>query len=357
MKRNFALLTMVVLAGALAAADEPKKHTEGELLAELKKLAAPPTKKDVRDLDPDEVRELLKERARTALKIVEELETRFPSSEALAQARSETLQAVGSVDDEEVARSASKVARALREGAARGSDHAAQADLFLIGQDFRKALHRVKSVEEFQEAWKKHADELRKAAEGYMAAYPHYRPGADAVAMLVRLAQVAHDDKAEHFFAALIAKHQPEHPLARTAVRMKTVGKEFDFEYTPLGAEKPAHLKDLRGKVVVVYFWAVWCLPCKAETKRLMELYEKHHGEGLEVVAVSLDEKEELVPRYVKVKKVPWPQWVGPAARKFAADWGVDHLPTQFVIDRHGRLHNANAIGTLEEQLPGLLKE
>jgi len=49
-------------------------------------------------------------------------------------------------------------------------------------------------------------------------------------------------------------------------------------------------------------------VPCKAETKRLTELYQKHHKDGLEVIAVSLDEKEELVPKFVKVKKIEWPQ-------------------------------------------------
>ena len=65
--------------------------------------------------------------------------------------------------------------------------------------------------------------------------------------------------------------------------------------YQPLGTDRPARLRELRGKVVVVYFWAVWCVPCKPETKRLTELYEKYHKAGLEIIAVSLDEKETLV--------------------------------------------------------------
>jgi len=145
--------------------------------------------------------------------------------------------------------------------------------------------------------------------------------------------------------------------FARSAARHKAVGKEFDFAYTPLGATSPARLKDLRGKVVVVYFWAVWCVPCKAETKRLTELYEKHHKDGLEIIAVSLDEKEELVPKFVKVKKIEWPQWVGESARKFAAEWGVDSLPVELVIDRTGRLRHADAVGKLDDLLPQLLKE
>jgi hypothetical protein len=57
------------------------------------------------------------------------------------------------------------------------------------------------------------------------------------------------------------------------------------------------------------------------------------------------------------VKKIEWPQWVGEAARKFAADWGVDTLPVEFVIDRQGRLRDGDAVGKLEEMLPELLRE
>jgi peroxiredoxin len=353
MSRWLVLMTLLALAGA----DETTKRTEQELLGELKKLAAPSTKKELRGLDADEVREHMTKRARSALKVVAEFEQRFPRSAELAAARSAALTAVGSVDDSDVVAASAKVARALRDGAARGSDHAAQAELFLVGQRFRRSLRDIKSVDDFRAFWKKNVEKIRKEAEKYLSAYPKYRPGGNAIASLARMAQVAQDEKTEHFLIALVEKHQPDHPLARAAARVKAVGKEFDFTFTPLGADKPRRLKDMRGKVVVVYFWAVWCAPCKPETKRLVELYEKHHKDGLEVIAVSLDEKEELVPRFVKVKKIKWPQWVGKSARQFAADWGVEHLPALFVIDRQGRLHHGDAAGKLEKMLPELLKQ
>jgi len=349
--------TMLFVVVAPAAADDPKTTTEQELLAQLKKLAAPPAKKDLRGLDADEVRAFKKERARTALKLVSEFETRFPRSPALAQARSEALTAVEGVDDEEVAAAAAKVAKALRDDSPKGSDQAGHAELFLHGQEFRKTFRDTTSVEDFRALWKKRASSIRKKAEDFMTAYPKYRHGADAVASLAHMAESAGDEETERFIVALIEKHQPDHPLVRAAARHKAVGKDFDFTYTPLGTDSPVRLKDSRGKVVVVYFWAVWCVPCKAETKRLTELYQKHHKDGLEIIAVSLDEKEELVPKFVKVKKIEWPQWVGEAARRFAAEWGVDRLPVQFVIDRKGRLHHADAVGKLEAMLPELLKE
>jgi thiol-disulfide isomerase/thioredoxin len=357
MNRWLVTTTLFILLAAAATAGAPQERTEAQLLAELKQLAQPPEPKQLRDLDRQEVAELMKARAKSAVKIMAEFEARFPKSPDLPTARSETLSAVGQVDDEDTAAAAAKVAKALLSGAAKGSDHAAQAQLFLHGQAFHKALAGVKLVDDFRAAWAKLADKVRQEAEAYMASYPNYRPGADAVAVLARLAQIAGDDKSEKFFAALIEKHQPGHPLARTAARHKAVGKEFDFPYTPLGSDKTVRLKELRGKVVVIYFWAVWCVPCKAETRLLAELYDKYHKDGLEVVGVSVDEKEELVAKYVKEKKIEWPQWVGEGARKFAADWGVESIPTQFVIDRAGRLQNADAVGSLEELIPTLLRE
>jgi len=357
MNRWLVLTTLVFTLAVPARADEPKARTEQELLTALKDLAAPPSQKELRGLDADEVRDLRKERARSALQALGEFEGRFHASAALPEARAAALTAVGAEDDEEVAAAAAKVAKALRDSSPRGSDYAAQADLFLLGQDFRRSLGDVHSVDDFRAAWAKRAPTLRKQAKDFLATYPKYRPGADAVAGLARMAQIAGDETTEHFAVALVEKHQPGHLLARAAARRKAVGKDFDFTYLPLGSDRPARLKDLRGKVVVVYFWAVWCVPCKAETKRLTELYEKHHKDGLEIIAVSLDEKEELVPKFVKVKKIEWPQWVGESARKFAAEWGVDSLPVELVIDRTGRLRHADAVGKLDDLLPQLLKE
>ncbi len=353
-------LTIVAVLGVLApglVADEPKGRTEQELLAELKKLAAPPERTQLKGLDADEVRDFYKERAENALRLARTFEEQFPKSAALAEARSEALKAVATVEDDEVAEASARLARALRDGAAKGSDHAAQADLFLLGQDFRKSLRGAKSLDDLRTAWTKHADGVRKEVEAYLTAYPKYRPGADAMARLAHLAQVAGDDKTERLVTELVAKNFPEHPLARAAARAQAVGKEFDFAYTPLGADAPTSLKALRGKVVVVYFWAVYSVPCKAENKHVQELYDRYHKDGLEVVGISLDEKEELVPKFVKVKKVEWPQWVGKDARRFAEEWGVESLPAEFVIDRKGRLHSGDALANLEELLPELLKE
>src|SRR5262249_19320963 len=134
MTRWLALTTLLALAAASPTAadpltaDDPKKSTEQELLVQLTKLAAPPARKEVRGLDADELRAFQTNRAKAALKLVGEFETRFPRSPALARARSEVLTGVEGVDDEEVAAAAAKVAKALLDDSPKGSDLAGHAD-------------------------------------------------------------------------------------------------------------------------------------------------------------------------------------------------------------------------------------
>ena len=67
-------------------------------------------------------------------------------------------------------------------------------------------------------------------------------------------------------------------------------------------------MESLRGKYVLVDFWATWCAPCVGELPRIQEAYRKYHDAGFEVLSVSLDETRIAVADFVKVRKLPWPQ-------------------------------------------------
>jgi thiol-disulfide isomerase/thioredoxin len=107
-------------------------------------------------------------------------------------------------------------------------------------------------------------------------------------------------------------------------------------------------LRSLRGKVVLVDFWATWCGPCIAEHPNILAAYERHHNAGFEVVGVSLDQSREALSNFVQKHKIPWPQiffpetadqgWKNPLARKY----GINSIPTLFLVNREGRIVAAN---------------
>jgi thiol-disulfide isomerase/thioredoxin len=92
----------------------------------------------------------------------------------------------------------------------------------------------------------------------------------------------------------------------------------------------------LRGKVVLVNFWATWCLPCRAEMPLLQRMFERHRDAGLVVVGLSVDRgSEESVRGFLRERSVTYPvAMVGADVER--AFGGVRGYPTSMLIDRSG---------------------
>jgi thiol-disulfide isomerase/thioredoxin len=95
---------------------------------------------------------------------------------------------------------------------------------------------------------------------------------------------------------------------------------------------------DFRGKIMILDFWATWCLPCRVEIPHFVELQKQYGNKGLTVIGVSLDEQgPKVVKKFVKQLGVNYPIVIGNA--KVAESYGgIDAIPTTFVIDRQGRI-------------------
>ena len=100
---------------------------------------------------------------------------------------------------------------------------------------------------------------------------------------------------------------------------------------------KKADLRDYRGKVVVLDFWATWCHGCKEEIPWFAELQRKYGDNGLNIVGISLDEDGwRVVKPFIKAAAVPYRIVLGNDS--IAKTYGISNMPDTFLIDRDGRI-------------------
>lgn len=143
-------------------------------------------------------------------------------------------------------------------------------------------------------------------------------------------------------FAAAMAKLE-----ADDAKRQKA-----DFTLADLQG-KPWHLQDLRGKVVLVNFWATWCPPCRKEMPDLQVLYDKFKDQGFVVLSISDEEAAKVAP-FIAEQKISYPVLLDPG-RKVNEAFIVEGIPKSFVFDRDGKLVAQSIDMRTRDQFLGML--
>lgn len=99
---------------------------------------------------------------------------------------------------------------------------------------------------------------------------------------------------------------------------------------------KEWHLRDLKGKIVLVNFWATWCPPCRKEMPDLQALYDKYKDQGFLVLSISDEENSKVAP-FISERKISYPVLLDPG-RKVNDAFQVMGIPKSFVYNREGKL-------------------
>jgi thiol-disulfide isomerase/thioredoxin len=132
--------------------------------------------------------------------------------------------------------------------------------------------------------------------------------------------------------------------LGKAQLKIGWVVPEIELPNT---VDSIVKLSSLNGKVVLIDFWASWCAPCRAANPYIQKLYKKYKEQGFEVFAVSLDVKKEAWIKAIKKDKLTYAQVLdnGGWNSKVAERYFVDQLPTNFLLDRSGKIVAINIEG------------
>jgi thiol-disulfide isomerase/thioredoxin len=203
-----------------------------------------------------------------------------------------------------------------------------------------------------------------KAVDEFIAFAPKDERGAE----LLYLLSLSFPDEPARQKAVYtrIVKEYPETERAKIAQglleRLAAVGKPFDLTFNDAISGLEISMQSLRGKIVLVDFWATWCGPCLVEMPRMKELYARYHDRGVEFIGVSLDQSRDKggfdkLKAFVAKNEIPSPQYYQGNGweSEFSLSHGINSIPAVFLVDQDGKLFSVDAGDRLETLILELL--
>jgi thiol-disulfide isomerase/thioredoxin len=196
----------------------------------------------------------------------------------------------------------------------------------------------------------------------YVREFPRTPDAAEAMLQLAIAEEFAlRDSEAERWYRRIVSEFPKDRRAEKAAGalrRLGSVGQSITFSGKSTTGQTIS-LEQLKGKTVLVHYWATWCEPCKEEFKTLKELQKKYQSQGFTLVGVSLDSDAAALKTYLKTNPLPWPQLyeTGGLDSRLANELGILTLPTMLLVDKTGKVVNRAAVtNQLDAELEKLFK-
>ncbi|MBL9166531.1 MAG: TlpA family protein disulfide reductase [Verrucomicrobiales bacterium] len=229
----------------------------------------------------------------------------------------------------------------------------ARANGFLLSFIYSKLQEKKATLDEFKDSLMAHLKKFPKFEENsfFTRWYIEAIVALDEAGAQKKIEALT---KSEYPALAEVAEQQLE--KVKTMSELKT--KPLDIKFTSVDG-KEIDLSKMRGKVVLIDFWATWCGPCMVELPNVVAAYKKLNSKGFEIIGLSFDQDKEKLLSVTKAKEMTWPQYFDGKGwqNKFGQRFGIDSIPTMWLVDKKGMLVSMEAREGLEERVEKLLKQ